>query len=117
MSNPASRLLLCSTHRYVGQLIKRQLLSPDSLPSLISGVVYNTLEKVLEFIIINIQKNLKIKVLSRKSEKEEIRIWLKLLKDVEEKKKRHMRLQLTLGRGVKSAPPKRRRTSQQQKTA
>ena len=88
MSNPASRLLLCSTHRYVGQLIKRQLLSPDSLPSLISGVVYNTLEKVLEFIIINIQKNLKIKVLSRKSEKEEIRIWLKLLKDVEEKKKK-----------------------------
>lgn len=80
-------------------------------------MVYNTLEKVLEFIIINIQKNLKIKVLSRKSEKEEIRIWLKLLKDVEEKKKRHMRLQLTLGRGVKSAPPKRRRTSQQQKTA
>ena len=80
-------------------------------------MVYNTLEKVLEFIIINIQKNLKIKVLSRKSEKEEIRIWLKLLKDVEEKKKRHMRLQLTLGRGVKSAPPKRRRTSQQRKTA
>ena len=38
--------------------------------------------------MINIQKNLKIKVLSRKSEKEEIRIWLKLLKEVEEQKKK-----------------------------
>lgn len=51
-------------------------------------MVHNTLEKALEFIIINIQKNLKIKVLSRKSEKGKIRIWLKLLKDVEEKKKK-----------------------------
>ena len=31
---------------------------------------------------------MKIKVLSRKSEKEEIRIWLKLLKEVEEQKKK-----------------------------
>ena len=62
---------------------------------------------------------MKIKVLSRKSEKEEIRIWLKLLKEVEEqkKKKRHTRLHLILGRGVKSASPKRRRISQQWKTA
>lgn len=73
----ASCLLLCGTRQCTGQFIKRQLLSPESLPSLISGVVQNTLEKALEFITINIQKDLKIKVLSRKSEKEEIRIWLK----------------------------------------
>lgn len=74
---PASCWLLCGIRQCAGQFIKRQLLNPEFLPSLISGVVQNTLEKVLEFIIINIQKDLKIKVLSRKSEKEEIRIWLK----------------------------------------